>query len=154
MDLRGNVSLAAAGLPDGVSATFSPNPTGTGSSVLTLTAGISAPLGTKTVTITGTSGSETAATVLVATVGTEPTATSTTLQIASAGQPVTSVASGTVVTLSAAVSGGVHHAHRTGELLRCDSELLRCTASGGKRAVDERGNGYPSVYPGNGKPQL
>jgi kumamolisin len=51
----GTVALAASGLPSGVTATFSPNPTA-GSSVLTLTASSSATTGTATVTITGTSG--------------------------------------------------------------------------------------------------
>ena len=50
----GNVTLAASGLPNGVTASFSPNPT-TGSSVLTLTANPSAALGLVTVTITGSS---------------------------------------------------------------------------------------------------
>src|SRR6202007_52210 len=61
----GSVTLAAAGLPSGVTATFSPNPAAAGTSVLTLTAGSSAPLGTKTVTITGASGSQAATTPLL-----------------------------------------------------------------------------------------
>jgi len=51
----GSVTLAASGLPSGVTAGFGTNPT-TGTSVLTLTASGSATLGTATVTITGTSG--------------------------------------------------------------------------------------------------
>ena len=51
----GSVTLAATGLPSGVTASFGTNPT-TGSSVLTLTASSSAPQGSATVTITGTSG--------------------------------------------------------------------------------------------------
>jgi subtilase family serine protease len=51
----GNVSLAISGLPGGVTAAFSSNPTN-GLSQVTLTASSSATLGTKTVTITGTSG--------------------------------------------------------------------------------------------------
>jgi hypothetical protein len=101
----GNVSFAAAGLPSGVTATFSPNPAANGTSVLTLTASSSAPLGTKTLTITGTSGSQTATTSSIVTIGTAAS-TSTTVQISSAGNPVTSVASGTVVMLTAAVKGG------------------------------------------------
>jgi uncharacterized membrane protein len=50
----GAVSLAIAGLPTGVTATFGPA-SATSTSTLTLTAGASAPLGTSTVTITGTS---------------------------------------------------------------------------------------------------
>jgi uncharacterized membrane protein len=50
-----SVTLAASGLPDGVTAAFSPNP-GTTSSTLTLTASATATTGAATVTITGTSG--------------------------------------------------------------------------------------------------
>jgi endoglucanase len=51
----GSVTLAVSGLPSGVTASFGTNPT-TGTSVLTLTASSSAPQGSATVTITGTSG--------------------------------------------------------------------------------------------------
>ena len=61
------MTLAASGLPTGVTAAFSPNPT-TGTSTLTLTASASATTGTKTVTITGTSGSLVATTTLALTV--------------------------------------------------------------------------------------
>ncbi len=63
----GSVSLAASGLPSGVTAVFSPNPT-TSTSTLTLTASASATTGTATVTITGTSGSLVATTTLALTV--------------------------------------------------------------------------------------
>ncbi len=63
----GSVTLAASGLPSGVTATFSPNPT-SGTSTLSLTASSSATTGTSTVTITGTSGSLTATTTLALTV--------------------------------------------------------------------------------------
>ena len=63
----GSVSLAASGLPSGVTAVFNPNPTTT-TSTLTLTASATATLGTSTVTITGTSGSLTANTTLSLTV--------------------------------------------------------------------------------------
>jgi subtilase family serine protease len=51
----GSVSLAASGLPSGVTAAFSPAST-TSTSTLTLTASSTATTGTSTVTITGTSG--------------------------------------------------------------------------------------------------
>jgi hypothetical protein len=54
----GSVTLAASGLPSGVTAAFGTNPTN-GSSVLTLTASNIATAGTSTVTITGTSGTQT-----------------------------------------------------------------------------------------------
>ena len=52
----GNVTLSASGLPSGVTATFSPNPT-TGLSTMTLSATSTATPGTTSFTITGTSGS-------------------------------------------------------------------------------------------------
>jgi hypothetical protein len=61
----GSVTLAASGLPSGVTATFATNPT-TGSSVLTLAASASATLGNSTITITGTSGALTPATTTIA----------------------------------------------------------------------------------------
>lgn len=63
----GNVTLAASGLPAGVTATFGTSPA-TGSSVLTLTASSTAAAGTSTVTITGTSGTLTASTTIALTV--------------------------------------------------------------------------------------
>ncbi len=61
----GSVTLTAAGLPTGVTASFATNPT-TSTSVLTLTASNSAAAGTATVTITGKSGSLTPETTTVA----------------------------------------------------------------------------------------
>jgi hypothetical protein len=52
----GNVTLSASELPAGVTASFTPNPA-TSTSTLTLNAGDSAAIGTSTITITGTSGS-------------------------------------------------------------------------------------------------
>ena len=63
----GSVTLAASGLPTGVTAAFATNPT-TSTSVLTLTASSTATVGTSTVTITGTSGSLTATTTIALTV--------------------------------------------------------------------------------------
>ena len=63
----GSVTLAASGLPSGVTAAFGTNPT-TGTSVLTLTASSTATVGAATVTITGTSGSLTAKTTIALTV--------------------------------------------------------------------------------------
>jgi kumamolisin len=68
----GSVTLAASGLPSGVTAAFGTNPT-TGTSVLTLTASATATTGTATVTITGTSGSLTANTTLALTVNSSAT---------------------------------------------------------------------------------
>ncbi|MGA3047229.1 MAG: choice-of-anchor D domain-containing protein [Terracidiphilus sp.] len=63
----GSVTLAASGLPSGVTASFGTNPTN-GTSVLTLTASSSATAGSSTVTITGTSGSLSASTTIALTV--------------------------------------------------------------------------------------
>lgn len=63
----GNVTLAVSGLPTGVTASFSQDPT-TSSSVLTLTASATAKKGTATVTVTGTSASLTASTSIALTV--------------------------------------------------------------------------------------
>jgi subtilase family serine protease len=63
----GSVTLAASGLPNGVTAVFGTNPT-TGTSVVTLTASATATTGTATVTITGTSGSLVATTTIALTV--------------------------------------------------------------------------------------
>src|SRR5580698_4024430 len=63
----GSVTLAASGLPSGVTAAFGTNPT-TGTSVLTLTASATATTGAATVTITGTSGTLTATSTVALTV--------------------------------------------------------------------------------------
>jgi subtilase family serine protease len=68
----GSVTLAASGLPSGVTAAFGTNPT-TGTSVLKLTASSTATTGAATVTITGTSGSLTATTKLALTVNSSAT---------------------------------------------------------------------------------
>ncbi len=64
---NGSVTLAASGLPSGVTASFGTNPA-TGSSALTLAASSTAAAGTSTVTITGTSGSLGASTTIALTV--------------------------------------------------------------------------------------
>ncbi|MFP5226749.1 MAG: FG-GAP-like repeat-containing protein [Acidobacteriota bacterium] len=102
----GNVSLAATGLPSGVTASFSPNPTGTGQSLLTLTASSTAAQASTPFTITATAGSASAATSEVVTVGSASTTTATTLQISSGGKAATSVAAGSVVSLTASVAAG------------------------------------------------
>ncbi len=63
----GSVTLSASGLPNGVTASFSPNPT-TSTSTLTLSATSTAATGTVTVTISGVSGSATGSTTISLTV--------------------------------------------------------------------------------------
>jgi Abnormal spindle-like microcephaly-assoc'd, ASPM-SPD-2-Hydin len=64
---NGNVTFTASGLPNGVTAAFSPNPATT-SSALTFTASATATIGTSTVTITGVSGTITSTTTITLTV--------------------------------------------------------------------------------------
>jgi hypothetical protein len=64
---NGQVTLSASGVPSGVTAGFSPNPTNT-TSTLTLTVGSGAALGTSTITINGVSGSLSASTTVQLTV--------------------------------------------------------------------------------------
>lgn len=66
-----NADLAVSGLPEGVAAAFSQNPTGS-STVLTFTASSNAVPGTTTVTITGTFGSVTQTATIDLTVGATP----------------------------------------------------------------------------------
>jgi subtilase family serine protease len=99
----GSVTLAASGLPSGVTAGFGTNPT-TGTSVLTLTASSTATTGTSTVTITGTSGSLTATTTLALTVSATATPNFT-IAASPASVTVTQGASGTS-TITITSTGG------------------------------------------------
>jgi subtilase family serine protease len=99
----GSVTLAASGLPSGVTAAFGTNPT-TGSSVLTLTASSTATTGTSTVTITGTSGSLTATTTLALTVSATATPNFT-IAASPASVTITQGASGTS-TITITSTGG------------------------------------------------
>ena len=124
----GSVNLSAAGLPSGVAAAFSSNPITPGSSTLTLTANSTATTGNATVTITGTSGSLSSSTSLVVNVGassTSPKTTTTTIAITSSGSPVTSVAAGSVVTLTSQVSVGSTPL-ATGQVTFCDATASSC----------------------------
>jgi hypothetical protein len=133
----GSVTLAASGLPSGVTAAFATNPT-TGSSVLTLTASSTAAVGTSTVTITGTSGTLTETTTIALTVSAKvgPTlqlsVSAPTLSIAqgSSGTDTVTVASGFTgsVTLSASgLPSGVTAAFATNPTT--GSSVLTLTAS-------------------------
>jgi hypothetical protein len=87
----GSVSLAATGLPSGVTAAFNPASTAT-TSVLTLTASSSASTGPTTVTVTGTSGAL-AQTATIAVTVTPPASYS--LSAPSTGNPSTVAPGGT-----------------------------------------------------------
>jgi subtilase family serine protease len=103
----GSVTLAASGLPSGVTATFGTNPT-TGTSVLTLTASSTATTGSATVTITGTSGSLTASTTLALTVNSTATPNFT-IAASPTSVTVTQGASGTS-TITITSTGGFNSA--------------------------------------------
>jgi subtilase family serine protease len=103
----GSVTLAASGLPSGVTAAFGTNPT-TGTSVLTLTASSTATTGSATVTITGTSGSLTATTTLALTVNSTATPNFT-VSASPASVTVTQGASGTS-TVTVTSTGGFNSA--------------------------------------------
>jgi cellulose 1,4-beta-cellobiosidase len=91
----GAVALAFTGLPDGVTASFSPQSvTGPGSSTLVFTAASTAVPGTSNVTVTGTSGTVTSTATIALTIG-SGSAGSPTLSVASASL---SVAQGASVT--------------------------------------------------------
>ncbi len=65
-DFAGTVSLSISGLPSGTSASFNPSSVaGGGSSTLTVTTGAATPLGSHTLAIKGTSGSEESTTTVV-----------------------------------------------------------------------------------------
>jgi len=92
----GSVTFLATGLPTGVTATFSPNPT-TKTGTLTLTAASTASPGASTVTINGTSGSLTASTTVTVTVAASATAnftlasSPTSLTVAQGGSGTTTI---------------------------------------------------------------
>jgi len=94
----GSVTLAASGLPSGVTATFSPNPT-TGTSLVTLTVSSSAAPGSYSPAITGTSGTQTATAGLALRV--TPGLVSSATMLGSSANPSTL---GQSVTFTAAVS--------------------------------------------------
>jgi pseudomonalisin len=99
---NGSVTLAALGLPDGVTATFSPNPATT-TSVVTFSAAINAAgIGTSTIIATGASGTLSHNTAIVVTVNQTPNFT---LSASPASVSINQGASGTS-TITVARSGG------------------------------------------------
>ena len=120
----GNINLSVVGLPSGVSATWGTNPA-TRTSLLSLTVSSSAALGTSTLSISGTSGNEGSNAYLTLTVRPAPTTTATAFMVTAGGAPATSVASGSVVTLTATVSAG-STALTTGQVNFCDATAPHC----------------------------
>jgi hypothetical protein len=95
------VTLTATGLPNGVSAQFSPNPAST-TSTLTLSATGTATKGTSTVTISGTSGSLTSSTTIALTItaGGGPAVTLSTTSLSFASVVVGNTSAGKTVTMT------------------------------------------------------
>jgi len=134
----GSVTLAASGLPSGVTAAFGTNPT-TGSSVLTLTASGTASTGTATVTIKGTSGSLSATTSVALTVNPAPsfrlTASPSSLTVVQDNSATSTITvtgkngfSGSVTLAASGLPGGVTAAFGTNPTT--GSSVLTMTASG------------------------
>jgi len=101
----GAVTLSAPELPNGLSASFTPNPT-TGKSVLSLTAGANTPAGNYTVITNCTSGGQTVTTPLALTVVVPPAvATTTALSVTPSGGTLTTGASYTLTAMVTPASG-------------------------------------------------
>jgi uncharacterized membrane protein len=134
---EGSVTLAPAGLPSGVTASFSPNPT-VSQTILTLTASSTAPLTTTNLVITGTSGSQTS-TVPVALTVVAPTfslSSSGALSIAPGGSGSTNMyvygVNGFTGTVRLSISGlpsGVSAAFSPASVATGSSALLTISAT-------------------------
>jgi subtilase family serine protease len=120
----GNVNFAVSGLPSGVTASFSSS-SATANTALTLAAGSSPSFGSAALTVTGTSGSLVETVPIALNVIAAPATTSTTLSLSSGGNPVTSISSGVVVTLTAAVSSGSTPL-KAGEVNFCNAAATYC----------------------------
>jgi len=123
----GSVSLAANGLPNGVTAQFGTNPT-TGTSLVTLSASNSATPGSYSVIITGTSGTQTATATLPLAINQAQSSTTTTLS--SSPNPSTF---GQSVTFVAAVSPV--SATGTAQFLDGGTPIGAATLTGGTAAL-------------------
>ncbi len=122
--LPSGVTLVASALPSGVTASFSPDPTNI-TSTMTLSASSAAPLGTSSVTVTGTCCGLTASTTVPVMVVGPQSVTSTSLSLTASGAPITSVNLGTTVTATATVSTG-STSLTTGQVNFCDATALYC----------------------------
>jgi uncharacterized membrane protein len=146
----GSVSYTASGLPSGVTASFSPNPS-SGASTLTLTAADTATPVSGTVTITGTSGSLMSMVALPVRVRAAQTASATNLSLTSASSAVTTVASGTLVTATASVTAG-SASLTTGQVNFCDATATSCDATHliGTAQLTQAGTAVLQFIPGAG----
>jgi subtilase family serine protease len=130
----GSVTLSNSTLPNGVTPTFSPNPTGTTSTLL-FTVSTGATTGTTTVTVTGTSGSLTATTSISLTItaasGT-PVVTLTPTSLAFASEVVGKTSAAKTVTLANTGSGtlNISGIATTGDFAVSSSTCLSTLAAG------------------------
>jgi hypothetical protein len=147
----GSISYAASGLPSGVTASFSPNPS-SGPSALTLTAADTATPVSGTVMITGTSGSLVATTALPVKVRAARTASTTNLSLTSASSSASStVTLGTLVTATAIVTAGSTPL-TTGQVNFCDATATSCDATHllGTAQLTNAGTAVLQFIPGAG----
>jgi hypothetical protein len=104
---NGTVAFSAAGLPTGVTATFSPASTAARTSTLTLKAAANAALGTSTVTVTGTSGTMSSKATISLTIGAPPSFTISAAPASMSLSPGASAASTIAITALNGFSGAV-----------------------------------------------
>ena len=101
---NGSVQLAASGLPSGAGASFNPQPA-SASSTLTVTTAANTPVGTYTVTITGTSGSLVHSTTVSLTVGSSSQGSNFSLSVSPSSRSVAR-GSSTTYTVTISPAGG------------------------------------------------
>jgi uncharacterized membrane protein len=146
----GNVNYTVTGLPTGVTATFIQNPSST-SNTLTLAAASNAPLGTATATITGISGAIAATTTITIAIRSAPPPSATSLAVTSNGKPLTTVSSGTSITLTASVTAG-STPWTSGQVNFCDGTTAYCDSihNVGSAQLTNSGTAALKLAPGPG----
>ena len=124
LGFSGNVSFSISGLPTGVTAAWNPTTSSTGS-VLTLTASSTAAVGKATAIITGTSGALTVNAQIPVNVRSLASASTAALAMTSGGSPVSTIAWGKTVKLTASVAMGGSPV-TAGVVNFCDSAASYC----------------------------
>ena len=148
----GSVALAITGLPSGVTASFSPGTTASGST-LTLNVSASATPGSTIATITGTSGSLTSSVPLTINVKAASATTSTSLAVTAAGSPVTTVTANTAVAMTAGVTAGPTKL-TSGRVLFCDGAPCDALHAIGTAQLTSTGLATLKFTPGPGTHNL
>jgi hypothetical protein len=144
----GAVNFSVTGLPAATTASFSPNPSAT-TSTLTVNVGASAPVGTRTLTITGTNGalSHTATASLVITKQPTTTVVTSSLNPSTYGQAVTFTA--TVSSAIGAPPNGQVITFKDGTLVLGTGTLSGGVASLTTAAVKAGTRSITATYPGD-----